>query len=184
MVLYTTIFLSLCELIDPAAQIGVQEGHVACGIALTSVLHSLAVNGLEQEAGEALDLLPCSSLGLILGANHANLTLLVTNLHHALLGELGKLRLGGLAVATPIGVIHGKGIAIRGTLESLDQATVKGNAQTVHHHQPKNTHHREYQKNEFPAEHCIWSTRGKCGGEPKRAARIRSIHPDASLPEW
>lgn len=183
--LHHTIVVSYSHAyLNVAAQIGLQEGHVAIGAAVASVLHRLAVDGLEQEAGEALDLLPCSGLGLLLGANHANLTLLVANLHCALLGELSKLRLGGLAVTTPIGVIHGEGIAIRGTLESLDQPTVKGNAQAVHRHEPKNTHHHEYQKNEFPAEHCIWSTRGKCGGEPKRAARIRSIHPDASLPEW
>ena len=116
-------------------QVGVQEAHVARGVALTGVLHSLSIHSLQQKTGVALDILALDSVRLVLGADHADLTALVANGDSALFRKLGELWLGGLAVATPVCVVHGEGVRCRGscpTLETLEQATVEVDPHGIH----------------------------------------------------
>ena len=148
--------LLLFRTLDPAAQVRVQEAHVARRVALTGVLNSLAIGSLQQEAGEALDILALCGLGLLLGANHANLTVLIANLQDSLLCELGELRLRRLAVSTPICIVHREGRPIRGTtLESLNEAAIEGNAEAVHHEESKDANDCEGEKYQLPTRHCL-----------------------------
>lgn len=116
-------------------QVGVQEAHVASGVALTSVLHSLSIHSLQQKTGVALDVLALHGIRVMLGADHTDLTALVANGDSALFRKLGELWLGGLAVATPVCVVHGESVHCRGTsatLETLEQATVEVDSHGIH----------------------------------------------------
>ena len=108
--------------LDTAAQIRVEEGHVAIHRALAGILNRLTIHRLEHEGGEALDILALGRLRLLLRTYHANLALRIADLHHAVGGELCKGWLGRLTVATPIGVVHCKSVLCRGTaLEALEE---------------------------------------------------------------
>ena len=154
---------------NPATQLLVQEGHVACRTAVPGVLDCLAICRLQQEAGEALDILAFCRLGLLLRTDHADLAVLIANLQNTLLHKLGELWFSGLAVATPICIVHGEGCAIRGSaLESLN-TTVEGNTQRIHGEQTHEADNDNAEEKHFPAEHlylemlatfCEWNKRG------------------------
>lgn len=123
---------SLMSFLDAATQLLIKETHPAIRVARTLILYDLAVGGLQEEGGKALNGFTLCGFGVLRRVDHQDLARLATHLDCAALGKLSELRFYRLAVRAPVSVVHGEGVHRRGRtrLEALESITERG-AETI-----------------------------------------------------